>query len=170
MLYFSAVLFVISLVFPALGEVCKNPKVDTTSYTTVDGMVISDVAFVTEFSVSCDSGKKDYILFADKKGRQIPALRSADNTKYQISWTESADSLFSGEHGVNVYDEEGYAAVKKAQRNNEDSSGIPSAFFLSLYHRGTYYGPWVSTEFIAATTSILLWYIAFSARSNLMSS
>ncbi|CAL1298537.1 unnamed protein product [Larinioides sclopetarius] len=79
--------------------------------------------------------KKDYILFADKKGRQIPALRSADNTKYQISWTESADSLFSGEHGVNVYDEEGYAAVKKAQRNNEDSSGIPSAFFLSLYHR-----------------------------------
>ncbi|GBO18879.1 hypothetical protein AVEN_72964-1 [Araneus ventricosus] len=58
----------------------------------------------------------------------------------------------------------------KAQRNSEDTSGIPSAFFLSLYHRGTYYGPWVSTEFIAATTSILLWYIAFSARSNLMSS
>ncbi|GBN32901.1 hypothetical protein AVEN_231835-1 [Araneus ventricosus] len=116
MLYYSVAIFVISLVFPALGEVCKNPKVDTTSYTTVDGMVISDVAFVTEFSVSCDSGKKDYILFADKKGRQIPALRSADNTKYQISWTESADSLFSGEHGVNVYDEEGYAAVKKVRR------------------------------------------------------
>ncbi|XP_055929561.1 translocon-associated protein subunit delta-like [Argiope bruennichi] len=164
------VIFLICLVLPTLGAICQNPKVEQTSYTTVDGMVISDVAFITEFTLSCDSGKKDYILFADKKGKQLPALRSADNTKYQISWTESAESLSSGEHGVNVYDEAGYVAFKKAQRNSGDTSEVPSAFFLSLYHRGTYYGPWVSTEFIAATTSILLWYIAFSARSNLMSS
>ncbi|KAF8791407.1 Translocon-associated protein subunit delta like protein [Argiope bruennichi] len=151
------VIFLICLVLPALGAICQNPKVEQTSYTTVDGMVISDVAFITEFTLSCDSGKKT-------TPNTLSALIG------NISWTESAESLSSGEHGVNVYDEAGYVAFKKAQRNSGDTSEVPSAFFLSLYHRGTYYGPWVSTEFIAATTSILLWYIAFSARSNLMSS
>ncbi|GFW58763.1 uncharacterized protein TNCV_379461 [Trichonephila clavipes] len=82
-------------------EVCKNPKIDANTYTTVDGMVITDVALITEFTVFCDSRKKDYVLIADKKGRQIPALRSSDSSKYQ----------------------------------------------------GTYYGPWVSTEFVAAATN-----------------
>ncbi|GFT70317.1 translocon-associated protein subunit delta [Nephila pilipes] len=168
---FTVVIFLLtSLIYCASGEVCKNPQIDANTYTTVDGMVITDVALISEFSVSCDSQRKDYVLIADKKGRQIPAIRSADNSKYQISWTENAETFFSGEHGLNVYDEEGFAAIKKAQRNSEDTSGIPHAFFLSLYHRGTYYGPWVSTEFVAAATSILLWYIAFSARSHLMSS
>ncbi|GFW53148.1 translocon-associated protein subunit delta [Trichonephila clavipes] len=168
--FLAVFILLTSLSYCALGEVCKNPKIDANTYTTVDGMVITDVALITEFTVSCDSGKKDYVLIADKKGRQIPALRSSDSSKYQISWTENAETFFSGEHGINVYDEEGFAAIKKAQRNNEDTSGIPYAFFLSFYHRGTYYGPWVSTEFIAAATSILLWYVAFSTRSNLMSS
>ncbi|GIY82150.1 translocon-associated protein subunit delta [Caerostris darwini] len=159
-----------SLMCSALGEECKNPKVKSRYYTTVDGMVVSEVAFVAEFTVECDSPKKDLVLFADKNGKQIPAIRSADGTKYQISWTENSESIFSGEHVVNVYDEEGYAAIKKAQRNGEDISGIPAAFNLALYHRGTYNGPWVSTEFIAAVTSIILWYIAFSTRSQLMSS
>ncbi|KAG8183027.1 hypothetical protein JTE90_017113 [Oedothorax gibbosus] len=157
-----------SLIYPAIGDICKDPKIDANSYTTVDGMVISDVACISEFSVDCNANK-DFILIADKQGRQLPAVKSLDNRKYQISWTEDTENFYGGEHGVKVYDEETYAAVKKAYRNDEDVGNIPSAFFISLYHRGIYYGPWVSTEFVATAISVLLFYIAYSAKADLVS-
>ncbi|GIY13840.1 signal sequence receptor subunit delta, partial [Caerostris extrusa] len=113
-------------------EECKNPKVNSRYYTTVDGMVVSEVAFVAEFTVECDSPKK--VLFADKNGKQIPAIRSADGTKYQISWTENSESIFSGEHVVNVYDEEGYAAIKKGAKKMVKILNS-SCSTLALYHR-----------------------------------
>ncbi|XP_015930150.1 translocon-associated protein subunit delta [Parasteatoda tepidariorum] len=162
-------LFSLLIFHSALGEICKSPKVEQNTYTTTDGMVVSEVALISEISVSCTPYVKELALYAEKSGKSVPAVKSPDNLKYQFSWTENAEQIFSGEHGVKVYDEEGYAAIRKAQRNSEDASSIPSAFFLSLYHRGTYYGPMVSTEFIAAATSMVLWYIAFTQKANLCS-
>ncbi|KFM67359.1 Translocon-associated protein subunit delta, partial [Stegodyphus mimosarum] len=161
-IHFSVFLF-------ALGEICKSPVVNPSIYTTTDGMVVSEVALITEFSVTCDGSAKDFTLYADVKGNAVPAVKSAGSSKYQVSWTEDSTKISSGDHGIKIYDEEGFAALRKAQRQGEDASGLPSAFSVSVYHQGTYYGPWVQSEFLAAAFSIILWYIAFSARSKLIS-
>ena len=158
----------LSLFIGILGEICKSPVVKSTTYTTTDGMVVSEVALITEFSVSCDKNIKDLSLYAEIKGKTFPAVKSADGSKYQVSWTEDSSKVASGSQDIKVYDEEGFAALRKAQRNG-DKTDIPSTFSVSLYHLGTYYGPWVQSEFLAATCSVVLWYIAFSARSKLIS-
>ncbi|XP_054712448.1 translocon-associated protein subunit delta-like [Uloborus diversus] len=151
-----------------MGEICRNPTVKETSYTTVDGIVVSDVALITEFSVKCDSSVKDLTLYADVNGKTLLAVKSPDSSKYQVSWSEDAAKISSGQHNIKIYDEEGFANLRKAQRNGEDISGIPSAFSISVYHAGSYYGPSVQSEFWAAAFSIVLWYIAFSERSKLV--
>ncbi|XP_054721588.1 translocon-associated protein subunit delta-like [Uloborus diversus] len=161
----SIFLYLVTLAF---GEICRNPTVKETSYTTVDGMVVSDVALITEFSVKCDTNVKDLTLYADINGKTFPAVKSQDSTKYQVSWSEDPAKISSGQHNIKIYDEEGFASLRKAQRNGEDISGIPSAFSISVYHAGSYYGPYVQSEFWAAAFSIVLWYIAFSERSKLV--
>lgn len=50
------------MLFLIVGDICKDPKVDANSYTTVDGMIISDVACVAEFSVDCKANKVGLLL------------------------------------------------------------------------------------------------------------
>ncbi|KAH0628799.1 hypothetical protein JD844_010342 [Phrynosoma platyrhinos] len=55
----------------------------------------------------------------------------------------------------------------QAQRNNEDVSDIKPLFTVSVDHRGAWSGPWVSTEVLAAFIGLLVYYMAFSAKSNI---
>uniref|UniRef100_A0A8D1G4K6 Translocon-associated protein subunit delta n=1 Tax=Sus scrofa TaxID=9823 RepID=A0A8D1G4K6_PIG len=59
------------------------------------------------------------------------------------------------------------APPSQAQRNNEDVSVIPPLFTVSVDHRGTWNGPWVSTEVLAAAIGLVIYYLAFSAKSHI---
>ncbi|XP_064472987.1 translocon-associated protein subunit delta-like [Ornithodoros turicata] len=161
----------VSALFGALcsGEVCQKPQVTHQVYTTTDGLIVSNTAFIAEFTVSCGNGAKGVSLFADVKGDVVPAVKSPEGNNYQVSWTEELNKASSGEYLVRVYDEEGYAALRKAQRMGEDTKSVTPFFTLNINHAGSYLGPWVQSEFVAMVAAVLLWYFAYSAKCKLQS-
>ena len=43
----------------------------------------------------------------------MPAAISEETGKYQVSWTEEHEKAGSGTYSVTIYDEDGFAAVRK---------------------------------------------------------
>ena len=86
-----------------------------------------------------------------------------------MSWTEELRKARSGDFIINLFDEEGYGALRKAMRSGEDLSGVRPLSSVVLNHPGAYQGPWVNSEFMAAALAIIVWYVAFSAKSKLLS-
>lgn len=73
------------LVASALGSSCKNPKVETKYFTTGDATIVTQIALVGEFTVSCaDSSADGLPLFAEIEGRLTPLARVEQNV-YQVS-------------------------------------------------------------------------------------
>jgi len=150
------------------GEKCVNPSIQSDYYTATDATIVSRVAALSVFTVNCKNNIDIPNLYVDINGKIVPAIKSVDvRNKFQISWTEEPKKLASGTHTIKVYDEEGYAAVRKAQRSEEDISTVPHLLVVEIYHSGTYNGPWFQSEFIAAIASILIWYWAYTAKSKL---
>ncbi|XP_063490362.1 translocon-associated protein subunit delta isoform X5 [Symphalangus syndactylus] len=106
-------------------------------------------------------------LYADVGGKQFPVTRGQDVGRYQVSWSLDHKSAHAGTYEVRFFDEESYSLLRKAQRNNEDISIIPPLFTVSVDHRGTWNGPWVSTEVLAAAIGLVIYYLAFSAKSHI---
>lgn len=76
------------LLASAFGStVCKNPKVVTEYFTTGDATIVSHIALIGEFTVSCADPNADGLpLFAEIDGRLTPIAR-IDTNKYQVSAT-----------------------------------------------------------------------------------
>lgn len=73
-----------------------------------------------------------------------------------------------GDHVIRLFDEEGFAAVRKAHRSGAASSVTPLAE-VNVNHPGAFNGPYVNSEILAAGLSILVAYVAFSTKSKLLS-
>ncbi|KAK7798143.1 hypothetical protein U0070_012313 [Myodes glareolus] len=101
------------------------------------------------------------------------AMPTLCQTPNKVSWSLEHKSAHAGTYEVRFFDEESYSLLRKAtpplqaQRNNEDVSIIPPLFTVSVDHRGTWNGPWVSTEVLAAVIGIVIYYLAFSAKSHI---
>ncbi|XP_063222480.1 translocon-associated protein subunit delta [Bacillus rossius redtenbacheri] len=149
------------------ADTCVQPEVVASAYTTQDATILTSIAFVAEFSLTCRNNVKGVILYAEINGKTVPAARIGDS-KYQVSWTEEVKKARSGDYSVNLYDEEGYAALRKAARNGEDPSAVKPLVTVMVNYPGAYQGPWVNSEFMAAILSLLVWYLAFSAKSKLL--
>jgi len=171
---FSAVLFgvlyfVSSRFVSILGDVCQSPKVVAQSYTTQDATIVTKIAYIAEFSLDCSNGLKDLLLYADVSGQSLPVFRNTDGSKYQVSWTEDVKIARKGDFSINLYGEDGFAALRKAQRVGEPISSVKPLVTIVLNHPGAYHGPWVNTEFMAAVLAGVVGYVAFSAKSKLLS-
>ncbi|XP_027463525.1 translocon-associated protein subunit delta isoform X2 [Zalophus californianus] len=117
--------------------------------------------------VTVCSLSQNMALYADVSGKQFPVTRGQDVGRYQVSWSLDHKSAHAGTYEVRFFDEESYSLLRKAQRNNEDISVIPPLFTVSVDHRGTWNGPWVSTEVLAAAIGLVIYYLAFSAKSHI---
>ncbi|GAB0090568.1 translocon-associated protein subunit delta [Sergentomyia squamirostris] len=149
------------------GETCSNAKVTgATSYSTSDATIVAQIAFVTEFSLEC-SGAEKLSLFAEVEGRIFPVAKIGD-TQYQVSWSEEVKKARSGDYAVKLYDEEGYGALRKAQRSGEAANIKPVATVV-VRHPGTYTGPFFNSEILAAGLIAVVAYAAFSLRSKILS-
>merc|ERR1712105_181364 len=82
----------ITLLAVAYGNVCENPTVDSVAYTTTDGTLVSKIAFLSDFTVSCSNGAKDLSLYADT-GANIISVARAGALNYQVSWTEEISAV-----------------------------------------------------------------------------
>ncbi|XP_039722963.1 translocon-associated protein subunit delta-like [Pteropus medius] len=151
------------------AEACMEPQITPSYYTTSDAVISTETVFIVEISLTCKNRVQNMALYADVSGKQFPVTRGQDVGRYQVSWSLDHKSAHAGTYEVRFFDEESYSLLRKAQRNNEDVSIIPPLFTVSVDHRGTWNGPWVSTEVLAAVIGLVVYYLAFSAKSHIQS-
>lgn len=150
---------------------------NSASYTTTDGLIVSSVAHITTFSLICESGKGEHLsLFAavPSAGKQVPVTRSIDGGTYEVSWVEEVSRSSSGEKVVKIYDEERYSLLRKAQRKGEERKGesevsVEPLLTLTVDHRGIYRGPLIPAEVFAVAVILVIYYLAHEAKSKLVS-
>lgn len=160
-------LLCISTCFSMLkADQCLGPQVISNSYTTQEAFILREIAYVTNFQINCISGEATnlYALI----GNAITPVAQVAAGMYEISWSEEVKFAKTGQLSVNLYDENGYAALKKALRNNEDILSIPVFAEVIINSPGIYSGPWLSCEFLAVGFSIAVAYSAIHFRTKLL--
>ncbi|CAD5123604.1 unnamed protein product [Dimorphilus gyrociliatus] len=159
-LFFSASL--------AWGDKCLSPKVQSKVYSTSESILSSQTVFVVEFGLTCKNNVENLNLYADLNGFSVPATRvEGSRGKYQVSFSDEHKKLPSGQYSVRIFDDDGFGELRKAQRLNEDTSGIASLFEVKISHSGASRSFIVQTEFVVALLGIVVWYLAFNAKSKL---
>ena len=145
---------------------CTEPKVAASSYTPSDSQVLSSIPFIAEFSLTCANGETP-ALFADIDGTLVPVIQSLEGNKYQVSWTTEVKKASTGDHSVNLYDSDGFTALKRSRDRGEPASVSPLVTIVINYP-GSYGGPWLNSEHLAACLAALVFYLAFSSKSALL--
>merc|ERR1712002_229341 len=166
--YISAFLVFITLFFfNVQGETCLSPHVTSAVYTTSEVHLSSQTVIVAEFHVTCKNSLKDLKLYADFNGKTVPVVKKVATEDHQVSFTQVHKVMPTGTYTIKVYDDEGFANLRKAQRSGEDVSSINSLFVLNFEHKEASSGPVVSSEFVAASLAILVCYFAQKKRASL---
>ena len=160
---------VVVLMLVVLGNTCVSPDVKTQIYTTTDGMASMDTVFVVEFSLKCNQKVENFNLYAEIGGKTIPVSKTPTADNYQISFSDEHKNLPSGSYEVKLYDDEGFSALKKAQRSGETEGQIKPIHIFTIDHPGVWKGPLVQSEFVASLVAILVWYLAYTAKAKLQS-
>jgi translocon-associated protein subunit delta len=77
-------LFALVSMSAALSQSCLNPKVEAASFTSLDATVVTQIAYITEFTLKCDNPlPENYALYAEVEGKSLTAARIGEN-KYQV--------------------------------------------------------------------------------------
>lgn len=80
-------LLALGVIAGSFAESCQNPKVEASSFTSLDATVVSQIAYITEFTLNCDNTlPPNYALYAEVNGKPLTAARVGEN-KYQVSLT-----------------------------------------------------------------------------------
>ena len=134
-------ILIICGIFDTFAETCQKPEVVASAYVTEDATILTNVAFTTQFVLKCSNGVKGITLYAEVDGKSLPAARLSSDNKYQVSWTEDAKKARSGDYNIKLYDDERYAAIRKALRNGEDPNSVKPLVVVVLNNPGIYRGP-----------------------------
>ncbi|KOX75947.1 Translocon-associated protein subunit delta [Melipona quadrifasciata] len=146
-------------------ETCQKPEVIASAYVTEDATILTNVAFTTQFVLKCSNGVKGITLYAEVDGKSLPAARLSSDNKYQVSWTEDVKKA---DYNIKLYDDERYAAIRKALRNGEDPNTVKPLVVVVLNNPGIYRGPWINSELLAVLLAALVSYSAFSSKFKLL--
>ncbi|OWR45825.1 salivary protein [Danaus plexippus plexippus] len=148
----------------SFAQSCQNPQVEAASFTSLDATVVTQIAYITEFTLKCDNPlPENYALYAEVEGKSLSAARVGDN-KYQVSWTEEPSKARSGVHEIHILDEEGWASLRRARRSDPAATVAP-LLAIQLQHPGSYSGPWINSEVLATLLSIVIAYTALKNKS-----
>ena len=147
---------------------CTNPKIsDVTTFTTQDTNINTETAFVVQFRAQCSGNTKHGQFFAEVNGNLLSSSVDESGERYQLSWTEENKVARTGEVRVRLFDEEGFSALKKAQRNNEDVSKVKELRTVSVYNKGTYKGPYLQSEIVVLFLFGAVFYWAQKNKSDI---
>lgn len=153
-------------VLSVTGHDCQSPQLISTSYTTQDATVLKHVAYISSFYVKCKRGESGNLYALS--GDTISPVASVGPGKYQLSWTEDIKTAKTGDLTLNIYNENGYAGIRKALRAGEDISTVPIFSQIKINHPGIYVGPWFSCECLAVSLAVVMAYIAVHFRTKLL--
>ena len=160
------------------AEQCLSSVVTHTSYTSSEASTATETVFIVSFEVTCKNegaAKPNlYAVLASAQGESLSAVKSAAKTGagYQISFSGAHEDLPRGAYGVRLYDEDGFAALKKAQRQEGAEEAAAEAAVeplsqLALEHGGVWKGEIIRGETVAFTLAFVCFYLAHSAISGL---
>ena len=147
---------------------CDNPKIQASSYTASDAQVLTHIPFITEFTLTCGGAASNMPVYADVNGALTPVQQTTDGKKYQIAWTEELKKAKTGIHEVNLYDEAGFSARKRVLERGEFSSSVKPLVTIQLNYPGSYAGPWINSEHMAAMLAAVVLYLAYSSKAKLL--
>lgn len=162
----SCCFFLLAFAVAAYGT-CVNPEITSTSYTTEDATILTHIAYISEFTVKCNSGLASnlYALM----GETIQPVGVTGPSRYQISWTEDIKTARTGDITIKLYDEDGFAIWRKTQRTGGNLGEVTAFGSVIVNHPGTYKGPWISCECLAVAFSAVVCYYAIQFRAKLLS-
>ncbi|ODN03951.1 Translocon-associated protein subunit delta [Orchesella cincta] len=162
---FLVVFAVLTASSVALASNCQVSNQRT--YTTQDASVLTSIAYITEFELTCD-GKKvvGTQLYAESQGSILQV--GENNGNYQVSWVEDLALATKGDHPLRIVDDEGVSVVRKAQKTGASIDGVKPLASLILNHPGAYTGPWLSSEHLAAIMGVVVVYVAVTSKSKLL--
>jgi len=151
-----------------LASSCSSPSITATSFTTQDATIVTNIAYVSQFKLSCDGKPGDIPLFAEVGGKPLSVVKNKEGGEYIVSWLEDTKKAPRGNFEIKIYDDEGYAAVRKAQRSGEDASSVQPLGVVVLNHPGAYNGPWINSELAALVAASGVLYYAVITKTKLM--
>merc|ERR1711963_507616 len=154
----------------ATSSGCESPKVSASSYTPSDAQALTHIPFIAEFSLTCKGvvPTADVAIYANIDGNIVQVARSKDGSKYQVGWSTEMKQAKTGDYKISLYDEDGYAAVKRVLERGEDIETVKPMATIVVNYPGAYKGAYVSSELIASVLAILVFYFAYSAKSKLL--
>ena len=60
--------------------------------------------------------------------------KTQDGKKYQVAWTEEVKHAKSGDYEVNLYDDNGYSAMKRVLERGDDASSVKPLVTIMVNH------------------------------------
>lgn len=166
-----SVLFFLTLTSPVFSTPCLGPTVTPKIYTTSEAPLATSTVFIVEFSLACKNDVTEAInLYATINGKTLPAVKAAGGI-YQVSLVEEHANAPKGVYDVGIYDEDGYASLRKAQRTEgtaaSDATPVQPLAVVQVIHGGVWKGAPVQSEIVAFFVAAFVWYLAHSAKTNL---
>ncbi|EDW01339.1 translocon-associated protein subunit delta [Drosophila grimshawi] len=143
-------------------------KATVNAFSTQDATILTQVAHVAEFSLQCSNSAQPSLFAEFPCGKVVPVAKVGDN-KYQVSWVEDIKGGSSGNVQVRLFDEDGYANVRKAQRDGDKVSSVKSLLDIGVPTKGAYKGPWIKAEILAAILVGGVAYFAFTTKGKVQS-
>ncbi|XP_061400534.1 translocon-associated protein subunit delta [Musca vetustissima] len=163
--FVSALLISLFVVSAYGSTACTSPKATVTSFSTQDATILTQLAHVGEFTLKCGNGAKPTLFAEFPCGKVVPVAQVGDE-KYQVSWTEEIKKGSSGNVVVRLFDEDGYANLRKVQRDGGKVSNVKSLVDITISTKSAYKGPWVKAELVAALIVGGIAYFAVTTKSK----
>ncbi|OUC46916.1 arrestin domain protein [Trichinella nativa] len=128
------------LISSCIADTCHNPTlVKHSGYSTTDSFFNAKTAIVIEFSVNCDQPVKEYPLYWEYEGDVHLAAQLPTGLHYQITFVNDHKKIGRGQYDIRIFDEEGFAALRKAMRAKVDTNeAVKPLFTVSYYHPKVY--------------------------------
>ncbi|EDW32524.1 GL10399 [Drosophila persimilis] len=140
-------------------------KATVSSFSTQDATILTQLAHVAELTLQCSNSAQPSLFAEFPCGKVVPVAKVGDS-KYQVSWVEDIKQGSSGNVQVRLFDEDGYANVRKAQRDGDKVSSVKSLLDITVPTKSAYKGPWIKAELLAAFLVGGVAYFAFTTKSK----
>merc|ERR1711899_524759 len=167
---FAVACFSMALIATVAASGCENPKGSASSYTPSDAQALTHIPFIAEFTLTCKgvAPTGDVPIYANVEGAMIQVAKSKDGSKYQVGWSTEMKKAKTGDYEISLYDEDGYAAIKRVVERGEDIATVKPIATVFINYPGAYKGAYIGSELVAAGIAILIFYFAYTAKGKLL--
>ncbi|PAA59926.1 hypothetical protein BOX15_Mlig019674g3 [Macrostomum lignano] len=165
--------FAILAIGVALAGSCEKPSIKSSVYTAADAHFSNHGIVSATFNVQCanKAASSSMDVYAVFRGRAVQAAQDLDSSQYQVTFSEPVKTyLPAGGYAIDLYDEDGYAQYRKAQRGEAGKSSVPEPMArIEFEYPRVRHSLWVHSETVAVLLLLGASFYAYSARKSILS-